>query len=276
MQIVRYETTGRFGWGFLEDGVVYSSGDEGFVETLAAGHHGLTQAYERVLSDGEQLDVGDLRLLAPVSAPSKVICMGLNYRDHANESGFEAPKTPLTFAKYPSAIIGPMEGIKLPRTAEFIDWEVELAVIIGRAGRDIPEGRALEHVAGYSILNDISARDVQQAEGQWTRAKSFDTFCPIGPAIVTTDSLGSAADLAICLSVNGVEKQAARTSDLIFSVPEILAFISASVTLNAGDVIATGTPSGIGFSRKPPEMLRRGDLVRCEIDGIGVLENPVS
>jgi 2-keto-4-pentenoate hydratase/2-oxohepta-3-ene-1,7-dioic acid hydratase in catechol pathway len=202
--------------------------------------------------------------------------VGLNYRDHAAESGAELPSRPQVFGFLTSAIIGHDEAIVLPDGCRTIDWEAELAIVIGRGGRRISRENALDHVAGYTIVNDVSAREFQFADGQFTRAKSLDTFKPMGPWITTPDVLQDADGLGIRLWVNDELKQDGNTSDLIFGVRDLIAFLSEQITLEAGAVVSTGTPAGVGFARVPPEYLRPGDRVRIEVDGIGTLSSLVS
>lgn len=205
------------------------------------------------------------RLLAPV-LPTKIVAVGLNYRDHAREMGFELPSEPLMFLKPASSVIGPSEAIVYPPQSERVDYEAELAVVIGRRCRKVQPEQAAEHILGYTCLNDVTARDLQARDGQWTRAKSFDTFAPLGPWIET--AIPDPHNLNIILRLNDTVKQSSNTANLIFSVFELVGRISAVMTLEPGDVIATGTPSGIG-------PMQRGDTVRVEIEGIGVLENTV-
>jgi 2,4-didehydro-3-deoxy-L-rhamnonate hydrolase len=213
----------------------------------------------------------------PIEPPSKIIAVGLNYHDHAAESKMEVPTRPLLFAKWPNSLIGDGDEIRIPRESNEIDFEAELGVVIGEPPRSpVPVERALEFVAGYLCLNDVSARDVQFADGQWTRGKSFDTFCPIGPSLVPAGKIPDPQVLRIRCLVNDVVMQDATTADMIFSVAELIAYVSSSITLERGDVIATGTPPGVGFARTPPIFLRDGDVVSVEIEGIGRLTNPVA
>ena len=214
-------------------------------------------------------------LLNPVPDPSKVICVGLNYHDHAAESGTTIPETPLVFAKFPSSLIGPGAPVVLPADSEQVDWEVELAVVVGSPARHIAESRALDVIAGYTVSNDVSARDLQLSDGQFVRAKSYDTFCPVGPWLVTVDELGAADDLAIGLRLNGETMQDSRTSQLAFGVAEIVAFCSRVATLNPGDLILTGTPHGTGYGLDPQRFLSPGDEMTAWVEGIGELTNPV-
>jgi len=217
-----------------------------------------------------------IRFRAPVLHPAKVIGIGLNYHDHAKEVKMAEPAEPILFGMYPNTIIGPETPIEVPRLSRKIDYEAELAVVIGRRGRHIPVSQAVDHVAGYTILNDVSARDLQMSDNQWIRGKSFDTFCPTGPYLVSTAGLREGNDLDIRLRLNGKTMQDSNTRNLIFKVPQLVAFISEVMTLEPGDIIATGTPGGVGFARKPPVWLTPGDVVEIEIEGIGVLRNPVA
>jgi len=220
-------------------------------------------------------DPASARLLAPL-APGKIVAIGLNYADHIRESGAEPPESPLIFAKYPSTVIGPGEAITIDRgLTERVDWEVELGVVIGRRSRNVPEAEALDAVFGYTVANDVSARDVQFADGQWTRGKSMDTFCPLGPCIVGREEIDDPQQLSLRTTVNGEEMQSASTSLMLFSVAELIAFCSASFTLEPGDLLLTGTPWGCGEFMEPKRSLHDGDSVKVEIGGIGELSNPV-
>jgi 2-keto-4-pentenoate hydratase/2-oxohepta-3-ene-1,7-dioic acid hydratase in catechol pathway len=226
----------------------------------------------RILAEGRPT-VG-LELLAPVPRPGKVVAVGRNYRAHAEEEGVEPPDAPLIFAKWPSSVVGPQAEIRWdPALTAQVDYEAELAVVIGRPARHVPEADALAFVAGYTCLNDVSARDVQFGDGQWVRGKSLDTFCPMGPALVTADEIGDPQALAICCTVGDELVQSANTSQMYFSVAEIVSYCSQAFTLEPGDVIATGTPAGVGVFRDPPRYLTAGDTVTVEIERIGRLEN---
>jgi len=219
---------------------------------------------------------GEARIHAPVTRPQKVIGIGLNYEDHAAETGADIPEKPIVFAKYPSALIGPGEAIRIPPITEQADYEAELAVVIGRAARNISESEALDHVFGYANANDVSSRDLQFSEGgQWTRSKSIDTFCPLGPFIATADEIKDPQDLSIRCILNGEIMQDGTTSKMIFSVAELVSFLSQGMTLVPGDVIVTGTPPGVGSARDPQVWLKAGDEVSIEIEGLGTLTNPV-
>jgi 2-keto-4-pentenoate hydratase/2-oxohepta-3-ene-1,7-dioic acid hydratase in catechol pathway len=208
--------------------------------------------------------------------PGKIIGIGLNYRDHIDEAGLKAPEQPLIFAKLPSSVIGPGEPIVIDAAVtRNVDWEVELAVIVGRRMRRVAERDALAHVHGYTVANDVSARDVQFAETQLVRAKSLDTFCPLGPVVVTADEIADPQALRLGTRVNGETVQDASTAQMVFGVAELLAYCSRSFTLEAGDILLTGTPHGCGAFLKPPRSLQPGDVVEVEVEGIGVLRNPV-
>jgi 2-keto-4-pentenoate hydratase/2-oxohepta-3-ene-1,7-dioic acid hydratase in catechol pathway len=222
-------------------------------------------------------DAAAVRLGPPVARPSKIVCLGINYAAHGSEGGFKPPERPVIFAKTPNALNGPFDPIVLPRSSGQIDWEVELAVVIGREGKRIPRERALEYVAGYTVMNDVSGREAQfnDPARQWLRGKSFDTFAPLGPALVTADEVGDPGDLALETLVDGVVMQSDRTANMIFDVPAILAFVSEDITLAPGDIIATGTPSGVGHFRTPPIELKPGNVVECRVEKIGMIRNPV-
>lgn len=229
----------------------------------------------RAARPAAEVALDDVGLLNPVPDPSKVILIGLNYRDHAVEAGMAIPETPMAFAKYPSSVVGPGSPVVLPEDSDQVDWEVELAVVIGSPARHVAEPDALDVIAGYTVANDVSARDLQISDGQFVRAKSYDTFCPVGPWVVTVDELGAADDLGIGLRVNGETLQDSRTSQLVFGVAEIVAFCSRVATLNPGDLILTGTPHGTGFGLDPQRYLQPGDVMVSWVEGIGELSNPV-
>ncbi len=246
-------------------------------ELLALGEAGVASlraaaTLDRIRATGELL--AELDLLAPIPRPGKVIAIGRNYADHTAEDGSEPPPAPLVFAKFPSSVTGPGAEIRWdPALTDQVDYEAELGVVIGRRARRVAEAEALDYVLGYTCLNDVSARDLQFGDGQWVRGKSLDTFCPIGPAIVTGDELPDPGDLRITCTVNGDILQDARTSAMFFGVAAIISHCSAAFTLQPGDVIATGTPGGVGIFRKPPRLLRDGDVVTVEIERIGALAN---
>lgn len=207
--------------------------------------------------------------------PGKIVAAGMNYRDHAAEAGLQVPERPVLFAIWPSSVIGPGEAIVIPAASSEIDYEAELGVVIGERARDVPVERALDVVAGYTCYNDVSARDLQFADGQWTRAKSFDTFSPVGPRVAPASEIPDPQALGIRCLVNGETLQDSTTAEMVFSVAELIAFASRAITLEPGDLLVTGTPAGVGFTREPPVFLRPGDEVTVEIDGIGALTNPV-
>jgi 2-keto-4-pentenoate hydratase/2-oxohepta-3-ene-1,7-dioic acid hydratase in catechol pathway len=227
------------------------------------------------MKQGRVVALEDARLTAPVPRPGKLICIGLNYRDHAAESGMPVPESPVVFSKFATSIVGPEDAVVIPTACTQPDYEAELAVIIGRVAKNVPRARAYEHVFGYCAFNDVSGRDFQFADKQWQRGKSCDTFAPMGPFVATRDEIKDPHNLAIKLRLNGETMQSSRTDQLVFGVPELIEFLSASITLEPGDVIATGTPPGVGFARKPPVYIKAGDRMEVEIDGLGVLVNSV-
>jgi 2-keto-4-pentenoate hydratase/2-oxohepta-3-ene-1,7-dioic acid hydratase in catechol pathway len=218
---------------------------------------------------------GDAYWFAPVPRPGKLICIGLNYRDHARESNMALPEKPVVFSKFSSAVLAPGEPVVIPAGSKQVDYEAELAVVIGRRAKNVSADRAYDYVLGYTSFNDVTARDFQFADGQWQRGKSCDTFAPMGQTIVTTDTIPDPHRLSIKLTLNGALMQDSNTDQLIFGVPRLIEFLSESITLEPGDVIATGTPAGVGFARNPPRFLKPGDEMQVLIDGIGGLGNPV-
>jgi 2-keto-4-pentenoate hydratase/2-oxohepta-3-ene-1,7-dioic acid hydratase in catechol pathway len=242
-------------------------------------------AYDRITGTKRRLDEargGGLlikrlgaRLLAPVPRPGKLIAIGLNYRDHAAESNMAIPERPVVFSKFTTSVVAPGEPVILPKASAQVDYEAELAVVIGRRAKNVHKSRALDYVLGYTNINDVSARDFQFADGQWQRGKSCDTFAPMGEAIVTADEIPDPHNLSIRLRLNGETMQDSNTDQLIFGVPELIAFLSETITLEPGDVIATGTPPGVGFARRPPVFLKHGDVMEVEIDKLGTLLSPV-
>jgi 2-keto-4-pentenoate hydratase/2-oxohepta-3-ene-1,7-dioic acid hydratase in catechol pathway len=213
---------------------------------------------------------------APIKNPTKIMAIGLNYMDHASESKMEVPKTPIVFTKFPNSITGPTDTIKIPkRLTQKVDYEVELAVVIGKEGKNISREDAFNYVFGYTIINDISARDLQFADGQWVRGKSLDTFCPMGPVIVTSHEIKDPQNLKLACEVNGEKLQHDSTKNMIFGIADLISILSQAFTLQPGDIIATGTPSGVGFSRIPPIYLKDGDVLKTWIEEIGELINPI-
>jgi 2-keto-4-pentenoate hydratase/2-oxohepta-3-ene-1,7-dioic acid hydratase in catechol pathway len=241
---------------------------------LQQGDAALERARDAVAKGGTLIPLADVRLLAPVPRPGKIIGIGLNYADHAAEGGREKPKYPMIFTKAVSAVIGPGEAIRIPKVTEMVDFEGELAVVIGKRAKDVSPPEALQYVAGYTVCNDVSGRDYQQRSSP-TAGKSFDTFAPLGPAIVTRDEIPDPHVLDIRTVVSGEEMQHSNTRHLIFTVPYLIDYLSHIFALEPGDIISTGTPAGVGWFRNPPRFLRPGDTVRIEVQGVGVLENPV-
>jgi 2-keto-4-pentenoate hydratase/2-oxohepta-3-ene-1,7-dioic acid hydratase in catechol pathway len=212
--------------------------------------------------------------MVPIQRPGKIVCVGLNYRDHAEEQGVDLPKAPLFFAKYTTSLVGPGDAIVIPPGVEQADYEAELGVVIGTTVRNVSKENAMEAVAGYVVANDVSARDLQFADGQWTRGKSPDTFCPVGP-LVPKEQVPDPHSLPIRAIVSGETLQDSNTSNLIFRIDEIISYASRTSTLEAGDLILTGTPAGVGVFREPKRLLRDGDKVTIQIDGVGEITNPV-
>jgi 2-keto-4-pentenoate hydratase/2-oxohepta-3-ene-1,7-dioic acid hydratase in catechol pathway len=276
--------------------VTYSSAGSGSrlgVEAAGGTIHDLTAALG-VADVGEMLargitagDIEDLRtrartiepdevvLQAPVRRPGKIICVGLNYHDHCREQGVDPPAYPILFSKFANAVTHPGAPVTRPAATEQLDLECELAVVIGRRTSRVDRGGAMDAVFGYTILNDVTMRDLQREDRQWLRAKGSDGFAPMGPAVVTVDELSDPQAIRLGSSVNGEPWQDSTTAEMIFDVPTIVAFASRTITLEPGDIIATGTPAGVGHFQKPPRYLADGDVIRCEIAGIGAIENPV-
>jgi len=245
----------------------------GYPDTLSAIATDFTSIDKPGAYPGRKLS--EVRLHAPLSNPPRIFAIGLNYRDHATESKMALPQAPVVFFKMQTAIIGPGESIVLPKNTSEPDYEVELAFVIGRGGFRIPRANWRNHVYGYTIVNDVSARDVQRSTSQWSLAKSFPTFCPIGPAIVTADEIGDPQQLAISLDINGEVLQSSNTHEMVFAVPDLIEYISSITPLLPGDIISTGTPSGVGMGRTPQRWLRHGDTVTLNIQGVGTLSNTV-
>jgi acylpyruvate hydrolase len=241
----------------------------------ALGDHAASRTAE-IQADGIARPCTDLRLGPPVPDPQKIICLGLNYRDHAAEAGLREPSAPMFFAKWANSLIGPTDAIVPPGVSEKIDYEAELAVVIRTRGRNIEAAHALEHVAGAMAFNDVSARDLQMANPLWTGGKAIDTFGPCGPALVLLDEIEDLQMLAVRTRVNGETVQDGTTASMIFQVAETIAFLSRIMTLEPGDIIATGTPAGVGNARRPPLFLHPGDTVETEIEGIGTLRNRIA
>jgi acylpyruvate hydrolase len=246
--------------------------------SMAAARRALTFVEEQRAMDhtaGLWHSVADVEILAPILCPAKVVCVGLNYRSHLAEIGEPTPEYPILFHKSATSVIGNGQAIVLPRVSQQVDYEGELAVVIGRRGKYIAEENALSYVAGYTCANDISAHDIEFRTSQWTSGKMLDTFCPLGPVLLTRDELPEPGCVGLKTMLNGQTVQDACTSDMVFSVPFLISYISSLATLEPGDVILTGTPAGIGCNRKPTVFLQAGDLISVQIDGIGTLANPV-
>ncbi len=271
MKLVTYSTGGGApGVGYIEDGGIQPLGGGSLLEYILHGRSPDRQP------GGEAVALEEASLHPPIARPGKIVAIGLNYVDHAEETGQPIPEVPVVFGKYPNTIVGPGAPILIPPIAEQIDYEAELAVIIGRRARNVPESEALEYVFGYTNSNDVSARDLQFSEGgQWTRSKSIDTFCPLGPFIATADEIEDVQDLSIRCILNGEIMQDGTTSKMIFPVAELVSFLSQGMTLVPGDVILTGTPPGVGAAHDPQVWLKAGDEVTIEIQGLGSLTNPV-
>jgi 2-keto-4-pentenoate hydratase/2-oxohepta-3-ene-1,7-dioic acid hydratase in catechol pathway len=224
---------------------------------------------------GPEFPLDSVLLRAPLVNPGRVFAIGLNYRDHARESGMAIPTTPVVFFKLPTAIIGPGKPIVLPKNSSEPDYEAEFAFVIGRGGYRIPASSWRDHVYGYTIINDVSARDVQFATSQWSLSKSFPTFCPLGPAIVTADEIADPHQLDVKLTIDGVVYQSSNTRELIFKIPELIEYLSSITPLLPGDIVSTGTPYGVGLGRTPKRWLKPGESVTITIAGLGALTNPV-
>ncbi|MBE7472698.1 MAG: fumarylacetoacetate hydrolase [Anaerolineae bacterium] len=243
----------------------------GMLGLIQAGEAGLAQAQEAM---GEPLSFAIEKLAAPLTSPSKIMAIGRNYTEHAQESKSAIPERPLLFAKFPTTIIGPGAEVTWnPALSDKIDFEAELAVIIGKTARRVAEAEALDYVFGYTCANDVTARDLQKGDGQWVRGKSLDTFCPLGPWLVTANEVPDPQDLPIRCLVNGQTMQDSHTGKMIFSVAYLISYLSQAFTLLPGDILLTGTPDGVGAYREPPVFLKHGDVMAVEIDGVGRLVN---
>jgi 2-keto-4-pentenoate hydratase/2-oxohepta-3-ene-1,7-dioic acid hydratase in catechol pathway len=253
------------------------TGFDSLISLIAGGTEAMDVAtrWIRRATGDERLGINQVKRLAPIPRPPKVICIGLNYRDHAAEAKMAMPEVPTVFSKFSSAVIAPGDPIVLPKNSTKPDYEAEFVIVIGKGGRHIPEDRWREHVFGYTMMNDVSARDFQMATSQWMMGKTFDSFAPLGPVIVTADEIPDPHKLAISMTVSGETLQSSNTSEMIFQVPKLIAFLSSVFTLEPGDIIATGTPAGVGFARKPPRWLKPGDECVVRVEGIGGLVNPV-
>jgi 2-keto-4-pentenoate hydratase/2-oxohepta-3-ene-1,7-dioic acid hydratase in catechol pathway len=245
------------------------------IELLQGGETALNQAHQAVENAGDGLALESVKLAAPIPNPDKIICIGLNYSDHAAETGSPLPDFPIVFSKYSNTVIGEGDSIVLPRVTDMVDYEAELGFVIGRTARYVAESDALDYVAGYLPINDVSARDYQSRTSQWTMGKTFDTFAPMGPALVTADEVPDPHNLKIRLLIDGEVLQDSNTDKLIFNIPQLIASLSEVMTLEPGDIVSTGTPPGVGMARKPQRWLKAGDSVQVEIEHLGTLTNPV-
>lgn len=278
MKFVRYTADTSPQWGVEHDSKLHSLSrlPDGPPDLSDLANPSYRASVRRALQNGALASrpADGVRRLAPVPRPRQIVCVGLNYHDHAEEQDEDVPERPLLFAKSPSAVTNPDDPIVHPAGIDEVDYEVELGIVIGRTARNVDAADAREYVAGYTIVNDVSARDAQFDDGQFFRGKSYDTFAPMGPTLVTDDSIDpNAANVE--LRVNGQVKQSSSTEEFIFDVDEVVEYISGVTTLHRGDVISTGTPGGVGIFQDPPDLLEPGDTVEAEVEGIGVLENPV-
>jgi 2-keto-4-pentenoate hydratase/2-oxohepta-3-ene-1,7-dioic acid hydratase in catechol pathway len=263
--------------GVLADSSVVdiSSRFRSVLSIIHGGAEALDAANELASTASSRIPLDQVKLLAPLQEPPRIFCVGLNYRDHAVESKMEIPKVPTVFLKLASALIGPNAAIELPSISSQPDYEAEFACVIGKGGSHIAREDWQEHVFGYTILNDVSARDIQLATTQWTLGKSFNTFAPLGPAVVTKDEIADPHALDVKLAIDGEVLQHSNTRELIFKLPDLIAYISSITPLQAGDIISTGTPAGVGLGRSPQRWLRPGETVTIEVSGLGTLINPV-
>ncbi|MEP6714442.1 MAG: fumarylacetoacetate hydrolase family protein [Terriglobia bacterium] len=278
MRFVTFQHNGHRHAGVISNNDIVSLHSAGFHDLLSVlqGGPDVAGRIETLLAKppAEALaPLGSVKLCAPIPRPGKILCVGLNYRDHAIESKMDIPVRPTIFTKYNNTVIGSGDDIVIPKNTEKPDYEGEFAFVIGKGGRHIRRADWRQHVFGYMNLNDVSARDVQLAVSQWTMGKSFDTFAPMGPYLVTADEIEDPHNLNIALTVNGETLQSSNTRELIFKIPDLIEFISSVMTLEAGDVISTGTPAGVGFSFNPPKWLKPGDEVVVSVEGLGHLRN---
>lgn len=267
MRWMRYEHEGEVGVGRVDGGRVRPVATRDLMEVIRG--EGTTVA-------GDPLSLDEVRALAPIERPPNIVCIGLNYRDHAEESGQPSPEQPVVFSKFSGSVTGSGATVRIPPATKQVDYEAELVAVIGRRAKDVPESEALDHVFGYMNGNDVSARDLQFLDGkQWTLGKSPDTFAPMGPYLVTADEVGDPQDLSVRCVLNGEVVQSGHTSQMIFPVARLVSYLSSLTTLRPGDVIMTGTPAGVGFGRNPQLWMKPGDVVDVEVEGLGVLTNPI-
>ena len=284
MMLVSYRSNGMLRAGVSDGKGLVDAGKLGYPSSLRGVLGEGQRAFEKLLGDAEKalasgtntIELSKVSLGPPIPNPEKIICLGLNYKDHAAETGLKLPTSPVLFPKYRNSLIGPADDIIVPRAArEKLDYEVELAVVIGRRAREVSEEDALSYVAGYAVFNDVSARELQMQSSQWMPGKAVDNFAPMGPGLVPAREIADPQNLMLTTRVNGTQLQHESTKQMIFGVATTIAFITSFMTLEAGDIIATGTPAGVGFARKPPIALTDGDIVEVEIAGIGTLRNRV-
>src|SRR3954468_17624559 len=281
MRLVTFEADGKTRPGVLTE-------SNGIFDLSAAGFDSMLDVIEAAAQDPNKIrglivastpdtaySIGTVKLLAPIPKPRKLICVGLNYRDHALETGSEIPDVPTIFNKFATAVIGPGDQIVLPKVSKKPDYEAEFAFVIGKGGRHIKAESWAKHIFGYTLVNDVSARDYQRATTQWLMGKTFDTFAPMGPWIASADQISDPHNLDIQLEIGGELLQNSNTRELIFKIPDLIAFLSSVFTLEPGDIVSTGTPAGVGVARKPPRFLRAGDEVVVRMPAIGELRNPV-
>lgn len=273
MRLIRYEKDGEFRIGVKVGNEIAPTDYEDMIDFIHGGNDSIEQARRAAK---ESTRVTDYRLLAPITSPGKVLCSGINYKNHKEENpNAVLPKKPSFFSKLPSSIIGPGENIVIPYSESLTDYEVELTVIIGKTAKGVSKANALDYVFGYTIMNDVSGRDLQFELQHETIGKGIDSFCPIGPEIVLTDEITDPSELNVSSYVNGELRQSSPTSQMIFDVPTLIEYLSTYITLNPGDVISTGTPAGVGVFRNPPTYLKPGDIVEVGVDEIGKLSNLV-
>lgn len=286
MKLVTYNFNGETKVGAVQDDSVIdlSMVAPDMLHLIASGPEGLARAQAQVTAASSATPLASVRLLAPIPTPPRnVMCLGLNYASHAEESqrakgwNLETPPAPIIFTKAPSSVNGPYDDIPFDaNVSEMIDWEAEMAVVIGRSGKNISREDAMAYVFGYTVINDVSARDLQRQHNQFFKGKSLDGYCPMGPWIVTAGEIPDPYTLNVACRVNGVTKQESDTSYMIFDIADIIYHLSRGMTLVTGDVIATGTPGGVGFARQPPEYLKPGDIVECEVENIGKIRNRIT
>jgi 2-keto-4-pentenoate hydratase/2-oxohepta-3-ene-1,7-dioic acid hydratase in catechol pathway len=274
MKLVRFGAKGEERPGLLKNGDKIVDLKKLFPDIPDIGEEFFRGGWlEKVSGVDEPGQKTDERIGCPVGRPSKIICLGKNYAEHAKEGGFDSPEKPILFCKSPNTLNGPFDPVYLPESSGQVDWEVELAVVIGKEGKRIKRENAYDFIAGYAVMNDVSGRQAQFSDSQWFRGKSFDTFAPLGPVIVTKDEIKDVRNLRLTCMVDGVIMQDGNTKDMIFDIPFIIEYVSRDITLTPGDIISTGTPSGVGIFRNPPVTLSHGSIVECGIEKIGTIRN---